>query len=40
VGVVQVCRKGTSAPAAGLDFTPADLQKLVGIAGALAKCFK
>ena len=40
VGVVQVCRKGTSAPAAGLDFTPADLQKLVGIAGALAKCFE
>ena len=40
VGVVQVCRKGTSAPAAGLDFTPADLQKLVGITGALAKCFK
>ena len=40
VGVVQVSRKGTSAPAAGLDFTPADLQKLVGIAGALAKCFK
>ncbi|MGH9670627.1 MAG: hypothetical protein ACRD3A_11015 [Terriglobales bacterium] len=40
VGVVQVCRKGTSAPVAGLDFTPADLQKLVGIAGALAKCFK
>ena len=40
LGVVQICRKGTSAPAAGLDFTPADLQKLVGIAGALAKCFK
>lgn len=40
LGVVQVCRKGTSAPAAGLDFTPADLQKLVGIAGALVKCFK
>ena len=40
VGVVQVCRKGTSAPAAGLDFTPADLQKLVSLAGALAKCFK
>ncbi len=40
VGVVQVCRKGTSAPAAGLDFTPADLQKLVSLVGALAKCFK
>ena len=40
VGVVQVCRKGVSAPAAGLDFTPADLQKLLGVVGALAKCFK
>lgn len=40
VGVVQVCRKGISAPAAGLDFTPGDLQKLVSIVGALAKCFK
>lgn len=40
VGVVQICRKGTSAPAAGLDFTPADLQKLVSLVGALAKCFK
>lgn len=40
VGVVQLCRKGTSAPAAGLDFTPADLQKLVGVVGAIAKCFK
>ncbi len=40
VGVMQICRKGTSAPSAGLDFTPADLQKLVSLAGALAKCFK
>jgi hypothetical protein len=40
VGVIQVSRKGTSAPAAGADFTAADLQKLVGAAGALAKCFK
>lgn len=40
VGVIEVCRKGTSAPASGPDFTPADLQKLAGIAGALAKCFK
>jgi hypothetical protein len=40
VGVVQICRKGVSAPAAGLDFTPADLQKLVSLVGALAKCFK
>ncbi len=40
LGVIQVSRKGTSAPAAGADFTPADLQKLVGCAGALIKCFK
>lgn len=40
LGVIQVCRKGISAPAAGADFTPADLQKLVGIAGALVRCFK
>ena len=40
VGVIQVSRKGTSAPTAGLDFTPADLQKLVAIANSLAKCFK
>jgi hypothetical protein len=40
VGVIQVCRKGQSAPSAGPDFTPQDLQKLVAVAGALAKCFK
>ena len=40
IGVIQVSRKGTSAPAAGVDFTPADLQKLVACASALAKCFK
>lgn len=40
LGVIQVSRKGTSAPTAGMDFTPADLQKLVAIAGAVAKCFK
>jgi hypothetical protein len=40
VGVIEVCRKGTSAPAAGPDFSPVDLQKLAGIATALAKCFK
>jgi len=39
-GVIQVCRKGQSAPSAGPDFTPQDLQKLVAVAGALAKCFK
>lgn len=40
VGVIQVSRKGTSAPASGPDFTPVDLQKLVACASALAKCFK
>src|SRR5213082_447843 len=40
VGVIEVCRKGSSAPAAGPDFGPPDLQKLVAIAGSLAKCFK
>lgn len=40
LGVLQVCRKGTSAPAAGPDFTQSDLQKLVNIAAALVKCFK
>jgi hypothetical protein len=40
IGVIQVCRKGISAPAAGADFTPADLQRLVAIAGSLAKAFK
>jgi len=40
VGVVEVCRKGTSGPASGADFSPMELQKLVAICGALAKCFK
>ena len=40
VGVVQISKKGANAPSAGGDFTPADLQKLVGIAGSIAKCFK
>src|SRR5690242_18887479 len=40
VGVIQVCRKGASAPASGGDFAAPDLQKLVAVAGALAKCFK
>jgi hypothetical protein len=39
VGVIEVCRKGTSAPAAGPDFMPADMQKLVMIAGSLVKAF-
>ncbi|MGI9104035.1 MAG: hypothetical protein ACR2IF_16465 [Terriglobales bacterium] len=40
LGVIQVSRKGTSAPASGPDFTPADLQKLVACATSLVKCFK
>jgi hypothetical protein len=40
LGVIQVCRKGRSAPDAGADFGPADLQRLVAVATALAKCFK
>lgn len=40
LGVIQISRKGSSAPAAGPDFTPADLQKLVAAATTLAKCFK
>ena len=40
VGVIEVSRKGKSAPDAGPDFTPADLQKLVAVSGALAKAFK
>lgn len=40
LGVLQISRKGTSAPSSGPDFTPADLQKLVAAAAAIAKCFK
>ena len=40
VGVIQVSRKGPSAPAAGPDFSAQDLQKLVAVAAAVAKCFK
>jgi hypothetical protein len=40
LGVIEVCRKGQSAPASGPDFSPAELQRLVSIATALAKCFK
>ncbi len=39
VGVIEVSRKGKTAPDAGPDFTPADQQKLVVIAAALAKVF-
>jgi hypothetical protein len=40
LGVIQISRKGMTAPAAGPDFTPADLQKLVAAATALSKCFQ
>ncbi len=40
VGVIEVSRKGKTAPDAGADFTPADLQKLMTIAVSLARCFK
>ena len=40
LGVIEVCRKGQSAPASGPDFSPAELQRLAAIATALAKCFK
>ena len=40
LGVIQISRKGTSPKAAGPDFQPADLQKLVQAAGMLAKCFQ
>lgn len=40
LGVIQLSRKGSSPHAAGADFQPMDLQKLVAAASALAKCFK
>jgi hypothetical protein len=40
VGVIQVSRKGPTLIGAGPDFVSADLQKLVGMASALSKCFK
>jgi hypothetical protein len=40
VGVIQVSRKGPTLIGAGQDFVGADLQKLVGMAGTLARCFK
>ena len=40
LGVIQISWKGTSAPASGPDFMPADLQKLVAAASTLAKIFK
>lgn len=40
LGVIQLSRKGDSPRSAGPDFQPPDLQKLVGAAAMLAKCFK
>jgi hypothetical protein len=40
VGVIQISRKGPTLVGAGPDFTSADLQRLVGMAGNLARCFK
>jgi hypothetical protein len=40
LGVIQLSRKGASAKGAGPDFQPTDLQRLVGAAAMLAKCFK
>jgi len=40
LGVIQVSRKGQSPQAAGADFQPMDLQRLVAAANVLAKCFK
>lgn len=40
LGVIQISRKGKSPNAAGPDFQPGDLQRLVNAAGTLAKCFK
>jgi hypothetical protein len=40
VGVIQISRKGRSPHAAGADFQPPDLQRLIAAANALAKCFK
>lgn len=39
-GVIQLCRKGISPLAAGPDFAPDELQKLLTIAAQLGKCFK
>jgi hypothetical protein len=40
VGVIQVSRKSLTLIGAGPDFVGADLQKLVGMASALVKCFR
>ena len=40
LGVIQISKKGVSQQAAGADFQPGDLQRLVAVANVLAKCFK
>jgi hypothetical protein len=40
VGVIQISRKGSTPQAAGVDFQPGDLQRLVSVSNVLAKCFK
>lgn len=40
LGVIQICRKGATAEAAGADFTPAELQNLSATTTSLAKCFQ
>jgi hypothetical protein len=40
VGVIQICRKGKTGPAAGADFTIKDLTALMTTAGILAKVFR
>jgi len=40
LGVIQISRKGVTQQAAGADFQPGDLQRLVSVANVLAKCFK
>jgi hypothetical protein len=40
LGIIQISRKGVSPQAAGRDFTPGDLQKLISMTQALTPCFK
>jgi hypothetical protein len=40
VGVLQASRKGMTPAAAGQDFTPMDLNKLIEIAGQIAPCIQ
>jgi hypothetical protein len=40
LGIIEVSRKGKSAPEAGPDFSPSDLHKLVAIATSVAKNLK